>query len=127
MGSTVESARKTHTKYSELDADLPVGGATFIRDHAGVCPRVLPGHGVEGDASVREGDPVLIGGCGEWEPGQRELESWEGLGVGAPGTQKGWREGLGDWRLEPGPGHALPWDLGAIEKEVQGSPVILLL
>lgn len=53
------------TKDNELDADLPVGGATFIRDHARVHPRILPGHGVKGDASVGEGDSVLKGSCGE--------------------------------------------------------------
>jgi hypothetical protein len=50
-----------HTKYDELDGDLPIVVATFFRDHTSIHPSVFPGHRIEGDATWREGNSVLIG------------------------------------------------------------------
>lgn len=76
-----------HTKHSELDADLPVRVAAFVRHHASVRPRVFPGHRMESDATVREGDSVCIGGYQERGRGGRlsALRGHEKLGGGRAG------------------------------------------
>lgn len=102
--ATIPSGHRdlAHTKDNELHADLPVGGTAFIRDHARVHPRVLPGHGVEGDASVREGDSVLKGSCGERSQrrGAGELEEAGARDTKAP--KQGGGKALGTWHPDAG-------------------------
>lgn len=66
-----------HTKHDELDLDLPIVVATFLRDHTSICPGVLPCHGLEGDTTWQEGHSVLIGSYHKRRQGrgQSELES----------------------------------------------------
>lgn len=49
------------TKHNEVNSDFPVGVAAFVRDHTSIRPCVFPGHRMEGDATSREGNSVLIG------------------------------------------------------------------
>ena len=116
-----------HTKHNELDGDLPIGVATFIRDHTSIHPRVLTGHGVESDATVREGNSVLIGSWQERKEGLDELdelESAEKLAVVAgeapgPGPQGA--------PLPRNPGPSTLHHRGRQEGSGGNSPVILLL
>lgn len=77
------------TQHDELHADLPVVVAAVIRDHTGVHAGVSPGHRVEGDAGIREGDAVLVGGYGSERAGDggAGASAAQGRAVRRPGPE----------------------------------------